>query len=139
MANLVETASQAGSFTTLLAAAEAAGLVDFLNGPGPFTILAPTDDAFAALPEGTVDALLQDVPKLKRILMYHVLPGEVLAENLAELEEAETEEGSVVAIEHGDSLKVNEATVTKTDILADNGVIHIIDGVIMPAMLAGGT
>lgn len=139
MADLVETASQAGSFTTLLAAAEAAGLVDFLKGPGPFTILAPTDDAFAALPAGTVDALLQDVPKLKRILMYHVLAGEVLAENLAELEEAETEEGSVVAIEHGDSLKVNEATVTETDILADNGVIHIIDGVIMPAMLAGGT
>ncbi|NJL23202.1 MAG: fasciclin domain-containing protein [Leptolyngbyaceae cyanobacterium SM1_3_5] len=139
MANLVETASQAGSFTTLLAAAEAAGLVDFLKGPGPFTILAPTDDAFAALPEGTVDALLQDVPKLKRILMYHVLAGEVLAENLAELEEAETEEGSIVAIEHGDTLKINQATVTKTDILADNGVIHILDGVIMPALLAGGT
>jgi len=139
MADLVETASQAGAFTTLLAAAEAAGLVDFLKGSGPFTILAPTDAAFAALPEGTVDALLQDVPKLKRILMYHVLAGEVLAENLAELEEAATEEGSVVAIEHGDSIKVNEATVTQTDILADNGVIHIIDGVIMPAMLAGGT
>ncbi|NEQ28666.1 MAG: fasciclin domain-containing protein [Microcoleus sp. SIO2G3] len=138
MADLVETASQAGSFTTLLAAAEAAGLVDLLKSPGPFTILAPTDDAFAALPEGTVDALLQDVPKLKRILMYHVLAGEVLAENLAELEEAETEEGSVVAIDHGDSLKVNEATVTQTDILADNGVIHVIDGVIMPALLAGG-
>lgn len=139
MADLVETASQAGSFTTLLAAAEAAGLVDFLKGQGPFTILAPTDEAFAALPEGTVDALLQDLPKLKRILMYHVLAGEVLAENLAELEEAETEEGSIVAIEHGDTIKINEATVTQTDILADNGVIHIIDGVIMPAMLAGGT
>ena len=139
MADLVETAKQAGSFNTLVAAAEAAGIVDLLKSPGPFTILAPTDDAFAALPEGVVDALLQDIPKLKRILLYHVLAGEVLAENLGELEEAETEEGSIIAIEHGDSVKVNEATVTKMDVLADNGVIHIIDRVIMPAMLAGGT
>src|SRR4028118_2034260 len=113
MADLVETAKQAGSFNTLVAAAEAAGIVDLLKSPGPFTILAPTDDAFAALPEGAVDALLQDIPKLKRILLYHVLAGEVLAENLGELEEAETEEGSIIAIEHGDSVKVNEATVTK--------------------------
>lgn len=137
MADLVQTATAAGSFKTLVAAVEAAGLVDILTSPGPFTVLAPTDDAFASLPEGMVEGLLKNIPKLKRVLMYHVLSGEVLKENLAQIDEAPTEEGSVIAVDHeGDQILVNSVKVLKTDILADNGVIHVIDGVLMPGLLA---
>jgi uncharacterized surface protein with fasciclin (FAS1) repeats len=135
MANLVDTAKAAGSFNTLLKAIEAAGIANLLNSPGPFTVLAPTDDAFASLPDGTLNSLLQDIPKLKRILLYHVLSGEVLLENLTEIDEAPTEEGSIIAVDHTDGIQVNEAKVIKTDILADNGVIHVIDAVLVPAML----
>jgi uncharacterized surface protein with fasciclin (FAS1) repeats len=101
-------------------------------------VLAPTDDAFAKLPAGTLDALLQDIPKLQKLLSYHVLYGDVRAEDLAQIDEAPTVEGSVVAVEQTDgSVKINEATVLTTDILADNGVIHAIDTVLMPAIMAG--
>ncbi len=135
MADIVETAVNAGSFNTLVKAVEAADLVDILKSPGPYTVFAPVDEAFARLPEGTLDSLLQDIPKLKKILTYHVLFGEVIAENLLELEEAETVEGSIVAIDTTHGYKVNQAIVLQPDILADNGVIHVIDSILMPAML----
>lgn len=135
MADLVETATKAGSFNTLLTAVETAGLVDILKSPGPFTVLAPTDEAFARLPEGHLEALLQDTHKLKRVLLYHVLPGDVRSDDLAQIDEAPTEEGSIVAVDHSQGAKVNDANVTQTDILADNGVIHVIDSVLSPALL----
>ncbi len=136
MADIVETAVNAGNFKTLVKAVEAAELVDILKSPGPFTVFAPTDDAFANLPEGTLDSLLQDIPKLKRILTYHVAFGDVRAEDLMQIEEAETVEGSIVAIDSADGIKVNDANVVKSDILADNGVIHVIDTVLIPALVA---
>lgn len=136
MANLLETAEQAGNFKTLLQAIEAAELAEILNSPGPYTVFAPMDEAFAKLPEGTLESLLQDVPKLKRVVTYHVAFGDVRAEDLMEIEEAATVEGSVVAIESSDGIKVNDARVVKSDVLTDNGVIHVIDTVLMPGLLA---
>ncbi len=138
MANIVETAVNAGKFKNLVQAAEAAQILDTLRGNEIFTLFAPSDEAFAKLPEGTLDALVQDIPKLKKILTYHVAYGDVRSDDLVQIEEAETLEGSIVAIESKDGqLKVNDATVVQTDILADNGVIHVIDSVLMPAMVAG--
>jgi uncharacterized surface protein with fasciclin (FAS1) repeats len=138
MANIVETAVNAGKFKNLVQAAEAAQILDILKGEEIFTLFAPSDEAFAKLPEGTLDSLLQDIPKLKKILTYHVAYGDVRSDDLVQIEEAETLEGSVVAIESQDGkVKVNDATVVQTDILADNGVIHVIDSVLMPAMVAG--
>ncbi|MBW4447885.1 MAG: fasciclin domain-containing protein [Spirirestis rafaelensis WJT71-NPBG6] len=140
MANLLETAVKAGNFNTLIKAVKATKLdEEILNTPGSYTVFAPTDEAFAKLPEGTLDALLQDIPKLKKIVAYHLAFGDVRSDDLAQLEEAETVEGSVLAIESADGkIKVNDANVLKTDILTDNGVIHVIDQVLMPAMVAGG-
>jgi uncharacterized surface protein with fasciclin (FAS1) repeats len=135
MPDIVETAINAGSFNTLVKAVEAAGLVDILKSPGPYTLFAPPDEAFDKLPEGTLDSLLQDIPKLKRILTYHVVFGDVRTDNLVEIEEAETVEGSILAIDSSDGYKVNEAIVLKPDILTDNGVIHVIDSILMPAMI----
>ncbi|MER3433349.1 MAG: fasciclin [Leptolyngbya sp. ERB_1_1] len=138
MANLLQTASEAGSFKTLLSAIDKAGIAAELeNADETLTLLAPTDEAFAKLPEGTLDELLQDLPKLRRVLSYHVLSGDVRFEDLTEIDEAPTLEGSVIAVDHGDSIRVNDIRVTQSDILADNGVIHAIDGVLMPAILAG--
>lgn len=136
MADIVETAVNAGTFNTLVKAAEAAEVVEFLKSPGPYTVFAPTDEAFASLPEGTLDSLLQDIPKLKRIVLYHVAFGDVRAEDLMQIEEAETVEGSIVAVESSNGIKVNDANVLKTDILTDNGVIHVIDAVLIPALVA---
>ena len=136
MADIVETAVNAGTFNTLVKAVEAAEVVELLKSPGPYTVFAPTDDAFAKLPEGTLDSLLQDIQKLKRILLYHVAFGDVRAEDLMQIEEAETVEGSIVAIESSNGIKVNDAKVVKTDILTDNGVIHVIDAVLIPALVA---
>ncbi|MEG4505953.1 fasciclin domain-containing protein [Microcoleus sp. F6_B4] len=133
MADIVDTAVSAGSFTTLVAAVQAAGLVETLKGPGPFTVFAPTDEAFAKLPEGTVDALLQDIPKLTKILTYHVVSGKVLAADAVKLTSAPTVEGSEVKIDASNGVKINDATVTQADVAADNGVIHIIDSVLLPA------
>ncbi len=138
MADLVETAVNAGNFNTLVKAAKAANLIETLKSPGSFTLFAPTDEAFAKLPEGTLDSLLQDIPKLKKIVAYHVASGDVRSDDLVQIHEAETLEGSIVVIESADDkIKVNNANVLKTDILTDNGVIHIIDEVLMPGMVAG--
>ncbi|ODH01397.1 fasciclin domain-containing protein [Nostoc edaphicum CCNP1411] len=138
MADLVETAVNAGNFNTLVKAAKAANLIEILKSPGSFTLFAPTDEAFAKLPKGTLDSLLQDIPKLKKIVAYHIVSGDVRSDDLVQINEAETLEGSIVAIESADGkFKVNNANVLKTDILTDNGVIHIIDAVLMPAMVAG--
>ena len=133
MADIVDTAVSAGSFTTLVAAVKAAGLVDTLKGAGPFTVFAPTDEAFAKLPEGTVEALLNDIPKLTKILTYHVVSGKVLAADVVNLKSAKTVEGSEVKIDASNGVKINDSTVTTADVAADNGVIHIIDSVLLPA------
>lgn len=138
MPNLIETATAAGNFKTLLSAIDATGVRDLLESEGSMTVFAPTDDAFAKLPNGALDDLLHDLPKLKRIVMYHVLSGDARSDDLAQIDEAPTEEGSILAVSHSNgTVKVNDATVIKADILADNGVIHVIDGVLMPAILAG--
>jgi uncharacterized surface protein with fasciclin (FAS1) repeats len=130
---IVDVASAAGDFTTLLAAAEAAGLVETLMGDGPFTVFAPTDEAFAALPEGTLESLLADPEALKQILLYHVVSGSVLAADVVGLDTATSVEGSEIDITvDGDMVMVNQANVVATDIIASNGVIHVIDAVILP-------
>lgn len=133
MADIVDTAVSAGSFGTLVAAVKAAGLVETLKGAGPFTVFAPTDEAFAKLPAGTVDSLLQDIPKLKQILTYHVVSGKVLAADVVKLTSAKTVEGSNVTIDASNGVKINKSTVTTADVVCDNGVIHIIDTVLLPA------
>jgi uncharacterized surface protein with fasciclin (FAS1) repeats len=134
LGDIVETATEAGSFKTLLTAATAAGLVETLQGEGPFTVFAPTDDAFAALPEGTLDSLLADPEALKKILLYHVVSGQVTADQVVGLTSADSVEGSPIAIAVKDgAVYLNDsAKVTATDILASNGVIHVIDQVILP-------
>ena len=136
MADIITTAVNAGNFTTLVKAIESADLVDLLKSEGSYTVFAPTDEAFSKLPQEALAALLQDIPKLKRILTYHVVFGDVRAEDLQQIEEAATVEGSIVAIENNNGIKVNDANVLQTDIIADNGVIHIIDGVLIPALVA---
>jgi uncharacterized surface protein with fasciclin (FAS1) repeats len=136
MANLLETATKSGNFTILLKAIKATELEDTLNSEGSFTIVAPTDDAFAKLPQASSDALFENISKLKRILLYHVVMGNVQAEDLAEIDEAPTMEGSIIAIKQSaGKMHINDALVTQTDIIADNGVIHTIDTVLMPAIL----
>ena len=134
-ADIVDTAVAAGDFTTLVAAVQAAGLVDTLKGDGPFTVFAPTDAAFAALPEGTVDTLLQpeNREQLVAILTYHVVPGEVAASDLSEGLTAVTVQGSEVTFSLEGGAQVDAANIVATDIAATNGVIHVIDAVIMPA------
>ncbi|MEM9072616.1 MAG: fasciclin domain-containing protein [Myxococcota bacterium] len=132
--DIVDTAVAAGSFSTLAAALEAAGLVDTLKGEGPFTVFAPTDDAFAALPPGTVETLLQpeNRDQLTAILTYHVVSGDVRAADVASLSEATTVQGAAVAIDTSSGVMINDATVTQADVVCSNGVIHIIDKVLMP-------
>lgn len=137
MANLVETASEAGSFKTLMTVVEAAGLLELLESPGPFTVFAPTDEAFAKIPTETLASLMEDIPKLKQILSYHVLSGDVRTDNLDELKSAETVEGGLVGIDKSEGgYKINDAKVLQADILTDNGVIHIIDTVLIPALVS---
>jgi uncharacterized surface protein with fasciclin (FAS1) repeats len=133
-ADIVDTAVQAGQFKTLAAALQAAGLIETLKGKGPFTVFAPTDAAFAALPKGTVDDLLkpENKAKLTSILTYHVLAGKVMSMDLKENMKAKTVQGSEVTITLMGGPKVNEAKVVTPDIAADNGVIHVIDKVILP-------
>lgn len=133
MADIVDTAVGAGSFNTLVAAVKAAGLVETLKGPGPFTVFAPTDEAFAKLPAGTVDALLKDIPQLTKILTYHVVSGKVTAADVVKLDKATTVQGSDVTIDATSGVKVNDAQVVTPDVAADNGVIHVIDSVLLPA------
>jgi uncharacterized surface protein with fasciclin (FAS1) repeats len=133
--DIVDTAVEAGQFTTLAAALGAAGLVETLKGPGPFTVFAPTDAAFAKLPAGTVENLLKPENKdqLAAILTYHVVPGTVMAADVVKVDEAETVNGQMLNVTvKGDQVMVNDATVTATDIAATNGVIHVIDTVVLP-------
>jgi uncharacterized surface protein with fasciclin (FAS1) repeats len=134
--DIVDTAVGAGTFTTLVAAVTAAGLVDTLKGEGPFTVFAPTDAAFAALPAGTVEDLLkpENKDKLTAILTYHVVPGKVMAADLTEGMKAATVNGAEVTITLDGGAKVNGAVISTADIAATNGVIHVIDTVIMPPM-----
>lgn len=132
MSNIVETAVGAGTFTTLVAAVQAAGLVDTLTSEGPFTVFAPTDEAFAALPAGTVEGLLADIPALTKVLTYHVVAGKVMAADVVTLTSATTVEGSDVTIDATDGVKVNGANVVTADIECDNGVIHVVDAVLLP-------
>lgn len=134
--DIVDTAVGAGSFTTLVAAVQAAGLVDTLKGEGPFTVFAPTDDAFAALPAGTVEDLLkpENKDKLVAVLTYHVVPGKVMSGDLTNGMEAATAQGATVKIMTEGGVKVNDANVVTADIEATNGVIHVIDAVILPPM-----
>ncbi len=133
MANIVDTAISAGSFETLVAALKAAGLDTALSGPGPFTVFAPTDEAFSKLPAGTVESLLKNVAELKKILQYHVVSGKVLAADVVKLKSATTLEGSNVKIDASKGVKINESNVVTPDVQADNGVIHVIDTVLIPA------
>jgi uncharacterized surface protein with fasciclin (FAS1) repeats len=132
MANIVEAAIAAGSFKTLVTAVKAAGLVETLSGKGPFTVFAPTDDAFAKLPAGTIEGLLKDIPKLKSILTYHVVAGKVTAADVMKLKTAKTVQGQNVSIDTKGGVKIEGANVVKADVMADNGVIHVIDQVILP-------
>jgi uncharacterized surface protein with fasciclin (FAS1) repeats len=130
--DIVDTAVNAGSFKTLATALKAAGLVETLKGKGPFTVFAPTDEAFAKLPPGTVEALLQDKAKLTAILTYHVVSGNVKAADVVNLKSAKTVQGQAVAIDATDGVKINDAKVVKADIDCSNGVIHVIDTVLLP-------
>jgi uncharacterized surface protein with fasciclin (FAS1) repeats len=130
--DIVDTAAANGNFTTLLAAAEAAGLVETLKGEGPFTVFAPTDEAFAALPEGTVDGLLADPEALAAILTYHVIPGEVMSSDLTEGMTATTVNGADVTFTLEGGPMINGANIIQPDVDASNGVIHVIDAVILP-------
>jgi uncharacterized surface protein with fasciclin (FAS1) repeats len=137
MADIVDTAVAAGSFNTLVTAVKAAGLVDTLKSKGPFTVFAPNDDAFAKLPKGTVEGLLKDIPKLKAVLTYHVVSGKVMAADVAKLKTAKTVQGQDIKIDASKwhlhkNPKINDANLIKLDVVADNGVIHVIDKVLLP-------
>jgi uncharacterized surface protein with fasciclin (FAS1) repeats len=132
--NLLETAKNAGNFKTLIAAIEKTGFAPLLESEEFFTVLAPADEAFDKLPEGTLESL--DLHTLKQIVGYHILFGDVRSDDLVQIEEAETMEGSIVAIEHDDNgVTINDTKVLQTDILSHNGTIHVIDGVLMPAIM----
>ncbi|MFN6517919.1 MAG: fasciclin domain-containing protein [Nostoc sp. CreGUA01] len=132
MADIVDIAVNAESFKTLVAAVQAAGLVETLKSPGPFTVFAPNDDAFAKLPAGTIQTLLQNIPQLTRILKYHVVSGKLLESDLAQVGTVDSVEGSPIKISSSDGFEVKNATVLAANIEADNGVIHVIDTVILP-------
>ncbi|CAB3707720.1 hypothetical protein LMG26690_03009 [Achromobacter animicus] len=131
-ADIVDTAKSAGSFNTLVTAVQAAGLVDTLKGPGPFTVFAPTDEAFAKVPKDKLDALLKDKAALTKVLTYHVVPGKVMAKDV-KAGQVKTVQGSPLTVTvNGGTVMVDNAKVVKTDVVADNGVIHVIDTVVMP-------
>jgi uncharacterized surface protein with fasciclin (FAS1) repeats len=137
MAGICDTAVAAGNFKTLYAATKAAGLVETLNNEGPFTVFAPTDEAFAKLPKGTVEGLLKDVPKLTEILKYHVVNGAVTANEVAVHKNITTLQGQDLKVDAAkwhlhNNVKINDANIIKADVKADNGVIHVIDKVLMP-------
>jgi len=130
-ADIVDTAVSAGSFKTLVTALKAAGLVDTLKGPGPFTVFAPTDEAFAKIPKADLDALLKDKAKLTAVLTYHVVPGKVMAKDVKP-GKVKTVQGSELTIATTGGVMVDNAKVVKTDVAASNGVIHVIDTVVLP-------
>ena len=130
--DIVETAMGAGSFNTLVTALKEAGLVETLKGKGPFTVFAPTDEAFAKIPKEDLNKLLKDKKKLSKVLTYHVVPGKVMAKDVVSLKKAKTVEGSSLRINTKKGVKVDNANVKTTDIVTSNGVIHVIDTVLMP-------
>jgi uncharacterized surface protein with fasciclin (FAS1) repeats len=130
--DIVDTAVSAGNFETLVAAVKAAGLVDALKAEGPYTVFAPTDEAFAKLPDGTVESLLGDKEKLTSVLTYHVLPGRYMAKDVVKLTSAKTLQGQSVSIDTSSGVKIGGANVILADIETSNGVIHVIDTVIVP-------
>ena len=128
---IVETAAQAGQFNTLMKAIEAAGLVDTLKGDGPFTVFAPSDEAFAKLPQERLDALLADKDALTKVLTYHVVPGKVMSTDV-QAGEVQTKAGQALVVKTDDGVQVNDSRVVTADISASNGVIHVIDNVLLP-------
>lgn len=132
MKTIIETATGNPDFSTLVTAIKAAGLVDTLSGTGPFTVFAPTNEAFAKIPKETLDGVLADKAKLTSILTYHVVAGKVMASDVATMSEATTVEGSTVKIDAKDGVMINDAKVTTADLECSNGVIHVIDTVLMP-------
>jgi uncharacterized surface protein with fasciclin (FAS1) repeats len=132
MADIVDIAVSADSFKTLVTAVQVAGLVETLKSPGPFTVFAPNDDAFAKLPPGTIQTLVQNIPQLTRILKYHVVSGKLAKADLAKLGIVTSVEGSTIKIDCSDGFEIKNATVLAADIEADNGIIHVIDTVILP-------
>jgi uncharacterized surface protein with fasciclin (FAS1) repeats len=132
MSDIVDTAINAGTFNTLVTAITTAGLDTALKGPGPFTVFAPTDEAFSKLPSGTVESLLEDILQLRKVLEYHVVSGKFMAADVVKLDSTTTTEGSTVKIDASNGVKLNDATVVTPDVEADNGVIHVIDTVLIP-------
>ncbi|MFN7016112.1 MAG: fasciclin domain-containing protein [Fimbriimonadales bacterium] len=132
MATIVDIAVQAGKFNTLVQAVQAAGLVETLSGEGPFTVFAPTDEAFAQIPQETLQAVLADKEKLTAILTYHVVPGKLMAADVARSSQLQTVQGQSITVNTEGGVRVDDANVIQTDIEADNGVIHVIDRVLMP-------
>jgi uncharacterized surface protein with fasciclin (FAS1) repeats len=130
--DIVDTAVAAGNFKTLATALQAAGLVETLKGPGPFTVFAPTDEAFAKLPAGTLEALLKDKQRLAAVLTYHVVSGRVVAADVVKMTAAKTVQGGSLTIRADKGVTVDDAKVIKTDIQTSNGVIHVIDAVLLP-------
>lgn len=133
--NIVDTAREAGTFTTLVKALDRAGLAATLRGEGPFTVFAPSDDAFGRLPEGTVEALLSEPTQLSKVLTYHVVPGRVTAEDVRELETAPTVHGEELFVSVDGAIHVDCAQVMGADIEASNGLIHVIDRVLLPVAM----
>ncbi|MCI1192929.1 fasciclin domain-containing protein [Calidifontimicrobium sp. SYSU G02091] len=131
--DIVDTAAAAGTFNKLVSAVKAAGLAETLKGPGPFTVFAPSDEAFAKIPQAELDALLADKDRLKQVLAYHVVPGKVMAADV-KAGEVKTVQGSAITLSTAGGVRVNDANVVKADIVADNGVIHVIDAVILPQL-----
>jgi uncharacterized surface protein with fasciclin (FAS1) repeats len=132
MPTIVDVAVQAGKFNTLVQAVQAAGLVETLSGEGPFTVFAPTDEAFAQIPQETLQAVLADKEKLTAILTYHVVPGKLMAADVVRSTQLQTVQGQSITVSTEGGVRVDDANVIQTDIEADNGVIHVIDKVIMP-------
>jgi uncharacterized surface protein with fasciclin (FAS1) repeats len=132
MPTIVDVAVQAGKFNTLVQAVQAAGLVETLSGEGPFTVFAPTDEAFAQIPQETLQAVLADKEKLTAILTYHVVPGKLMAADVVRSTQLQTVQGQSITVSTEGGVRVDDANVVQTDIEADNGVIHVIDKVIMP-------
>lgn len=133
MAKILDTATKAGSFKTLIQAVKATGLTNTLEGSGPFTIFAPTDEAFDKLPTGTIEKLLQDIPQLTKILSYHIVEGKIMSKDVVKLDKTPTVAGSDLKVHANDEgLMVDDATVIQSDLQVDNGVIHVIDTVLIP-------
>ncbi|HEX2950454.1 MAG TPA: fasciclin domain-containing protein [Armatimonadota bacterium] len=139
MADIIDVVTQSGSFTTLVSSLNKAGLTDNLRGPGPFTLFAPTDDAFNNLPPGTLDNLLKNPAMLRNVLLYHVVPSRVTSDDIKgqNINAARTMEGENITIDTSllGRVKVDNATVTRADIVADNGIIHVIDEVLLPSSM----